>query len=162
MNWPIRAGAAWERAEVERRRTGPPVKTTLKLDLQLTDRERMILAAHLADSATMARRAHENGGYMERVARIVTVLEAITEAAGKPGPAQIPVQLDQEQCRHIRGVLRASQVRAGDIRGLGETIAAIITAWERCTGYSPQQEAAEAARPPRIAADTGGWEPLSA
>lgn len=157
MSWPPKAGAAWERAEAERRRTGPPVAATLTIDLKLSPSERMTLAGHLADSASMARSAYLAGNVHDRTAEVVAMVEAIAEAAGKPGATQIPVRLDAEQCRRVRSWLCSSKERAGDLRGVGESIAGIIGDWERITKYSPAAEAAEEARPPRVAAEGGGW-----
>ena len=82
-------GAAWEREEAARRRAGHPVNGTFKFDLgPLTASERTQLAAHLADTASMARRGHDHGmGTVPSTGAIIDVLERIAAAAaaGTPG-----------------------------------------------------------------------------
>ena len=158
----LRAGAGYERAEAERRRNGPVIVGAFRFELNLSPGERMALAGHLADSAQMARSGYLTGQVEPRTAAVVAMVEAIAGAVSQPGPAAIPVELNAEQCRRVRGVLRAAQERAGDIRGVGEAIAHIVTAWEKLTRFNADAELAEQARPPAIAADDGGWLPVGA
>ena len=156
----VRAGARWEREELARRRAGTPVVATLQLDLRLTPSERAALAAHLADSATMVRSGYMTGNVHAPTAEVVGMVEAIAAAAGQEGPIKVAVQLDSNQCTKVRNVLRAAQERAGDLRGARDAIETLVAAWERVTGYSQHREDLQAAQPPPIAADEGGWQKI--
>ena len=153
----LRAGASFERSEAERRRNGPVIVGAFRFELNLSPGERMALAGHLADSASMARSGYLTGQVEPRTAAVVAMVEAIAGAVSQPGPAAIPVELNAEQCRRVRSFLRSSQERAGDIRGVGEAIAVLVAAWEKLTRFDADAVAAEQARPARVAADTGGW-----
>jgi hypothetical protein len=156
----LKAGASWEREQAAERRSGPPVTGKFGVTLHLTTAERVRLAAHLAESASNTDRAHQMGGWIESTAQVVDVLERIAAAVAagtNDAPAVVVVRLDAEQGRRVRGVLKASQERAGDTRGLGEALQRIVAQWEDFTGWRQAVEDAEAVRPPREAAGGGGW-----
>jgi hypothetical protein len=139
---------------------GEMIVATFEVDLQLAPGDRARVAAHLAQSARMIRSAYEAGRFHEPTEAVIDTAERIAAAiADSSGRAAVSFRLDEGQCRQIHRWLSASRERAGDLEGAAETIGRIQREWDLCTGYSPRREAAEAARAPRAALDSGGWAP---
>jgi hypothetical protein len=138
---------------------GETIVAKLELDLQLQPGDRTRVASHLAESAQMIRSAYTAGQAHQPTAEVIDVAERIAQAvADSSGRAVVAFRLDEGQARKIHKWLDASRERAGDLQGAGEVIARIQREWDLTTGYSPQREAADAARPPRAALDAGGWD----
>jgi hypothetical protein len=139
---------------------GETIVATFEVDLALAPSDRARVAAHLAQSARMIRSAYEAGRFHEPTEAVIDTAERIAAAiADSSGRAAVSFRLDEGQCRQIHRWLSASRERAGDLEGAAETIARVQREWDLCSGYSPRREAAEAARPPRAALDSGGWAP---
>jgi len=146
-------------AEVERRRQGKPVDGEFKFQLRLSVPDRADLARHLRDSAAMARGGYSQGGVIPETETMLRVLEAVAAATAAEGAQSVKVALRTPQCATIRRVLKASQVRAGDAVW-ADVIGRLVALWEKFYGHSEAAEAEAAGRPPRFAADEGGWRTL--
>jgi hypothetical protein len=138
---------------------GEAVVGRFELDLNLPPADRARVAAHLAESAVMSRSAYAAGQVHLPTAEVVDFEERLAAAlADSSGLAVVTVKLDGEQARKVRRWLLASKERAGDSAAVGETLGRIAREWELFTGYSPRQDAAESAWPPRVVSDAGGWD----
>jgi hypothetical protein len=138
---------------------GETIVSKFQLDLQLPPADRARVAAHLGESASMIRSAYSAGQAHPATAEAVDVAERIAVAVADPsGRASVTFRLDEGQCRKVRKWLDASRERAGDLQGAGEVIGRIMREWDLCVGFNPRREAAEAARPPRVALESGGWD----
>jgi hypothetical protein len=138
---------------------GEVLDVKFQLDLQLPPAGRARVAAHLAESASMIRSAYSAGQAHRPAGEVVDVAERIAVAVADPsGRASVTFRLDEGQCRKVRKWLDAARERAGDLQGAGEVIGRIQREWDLATGYSARREAAEAARPPRVALESGGWD----
>ena len=144
------------RAEVERRRQGKQINGEFRFDLSLSPGGRVALGHHLAESASAARSGYAMGGRVEATEQLLTVLDQIAAAAATDGAQAVRVDLRSPQCEAIRRVLKASETRAGDA-SWSHALVALVASWEKFYGWSDAAEAEAAGRPPRAAADTGGW-----
>lgn len=118
------------------------------------------VARHLDGSAARVRGAYAAGQHHPPTQAVIDVLQAIADTAADDHPS-VDVSLDQWGAQRVRKVLLASRDRATD----GETrnaVDAILTQWERFSGWRPEAERIEASQPPRVAAADGGWLPVGA
>ena len=118
------------------------------------------VSKHLSVSTARARGGYMAGQFHQPTADLIDTLQGIADAAATPEPA-VDVRLDQWGAQRVHKVLLASRDRAddGDVRN---AVDAVLAQWDRFSGWRPEAEAIEAARPPRIAAGDGGWLPVSA
>jgi len=143
-------------AEAERQRRRPVAgRFTFRLP---GGSDAVEVARHLDGSAARARGGYAAGQHHEPTQAVIDVLQAIADAAEDDQPS-VDVVLDQWGAQRVHGVLKASAERAteSDVRNAVE---AVLRQWDQFSAYRPEAEIIDASRPPRVAADDGGWLPV--
>ncbi len=146
-------------AEAARRRSSP-VSGRFTFRLPAGGADPLEVSRHLAVSAARTRGGYRTGNFHQPTVDLLDVLDAIAYAAATPEPA-VDVRLDQWGAGRVHAVLKASAGRADDGQVL-DAVDAVLRAGDAWAKFRPEAEAIEAARPPRVAASTGGWQPAGA
>jgi hypothetical protein len=151
--------AARMAAQAPTDRKGTPVAGKFAVELQLGPADRARVAAHLAESAVMLKSAYLAGAAHPPTAEIVDFAERLAAAVGdSTAVATVAFAFDRDQALKIRRWLLAAKERSGDVPAVGEAVGRLVREWDLATGFNPRREAADAARPPRVVAETGGWD----